>query len=130
MEQSEELGILVQHFSTIYKASGSWSSFIRNVCGRPCLANEIDNLLHPAAPELLQKLCDDGVPVEFTTIKWDQARLESAREWGSHASAFKNLGFVEHEMCDFCNKGFWVILLYKLVKHIPGLRLSLLGVVP
>jgi hypothetical protein len=68
--------------------------------------------------------------VEFTTIEWDQARLESAREWGSHALAFKYLGFVEHEMCDFCYKGFWVILPYELARHIPGLCLSLLGVVP
>ena len=33
-------------------------------------------------------------------------------------------------MCDFCYKGFWVILPYELARHIPGVRLSPLGVVP
>ena len=33
-------------------------------------------------------------------------------------------------MADFCKKGFWMVLPFKLVEHLPNLRLSPLGVMP
>jgi hypothetical protein len=111
-------------------SADTWGSFVRAVRGRPCLSEKLEDLPHPAATELLVPLRNVGAPVEFTTIAWDQGRIDEAVKRGSHASALDYQGFVEHEMVDFCYKGFWVVLPYQVVKHLPGIRISPLGVVP
>jgi hypothetical protein len=49
---------------------------------------------------------------------------------GSHQSADEYLGFVEEEMTDFIRKGFWLVLPFAAVQHLPDLRILPLGVVP
>jgi len=49
---------------------------------------------------------------------------------GSQPSAAHYLGFVEEEMVDFMRKGFWIVLPFDAVQHLPNLHISPLGVVP
>jgi hypothetical protein len=47
---------------------------------------------------------------------------------GCHTSATEHKVFIREEMCDNIEKGFWVVLPYDQVKHLPNLHLSPLGV--
>ena len=38
--------------------------------------------------------------------------------------------FVYAEMTEFCNQGYWLVLPYSAVQHLPNLRILPLGVVP
>jgi hypothetical protein len=49
---------------------------------------------------------------------------------GSHHSVAAHVAFVRDEMADFAAKGFWTVLPFDLIQHLPGLRLSPLGCVP
>ena len=49
---------------------------------------------------------------------------------GSHQSALSHMEFLRDEMADMIDQGYWVILPYSNVLHLPHLRLSPLGVVP
>jgi hypothetical protein len=55
----------------------------------------------------------------------DQAVLRGPRQ-----SAKEYREFVRTEFVDFLQKRFWTILPYRLLRHLPNLRLSPLGVVP
>ena len=64
------------------------------------------------------------------TRPWDQARLEGAARRGPHQSALAHHDFLYAEMADMADKGQWLVLPYDDVCHLPGLRLSPIGVVP
>ena len=49
---------------------------------------------------------------------------------GPHKSAKDHIPFVCQEMADFQAQGYWTILPYHAVRHLPNLRISPLGVVP
>jgi hypothetical protein len=49
---------------------------------------------------------------------------------GSHPSAQEFHEFVSEEMQDMVERQYWVVLPYKLVRSLPNLRISPLGVVP
>jgi len=56
--------------------------------------------------------------------------LDECLTRGPHASAQNHVDFVRDELSDFLEKGFWTVLPYRLIRHLPNLRLSPLGVVP
>jgi hypothetical protein len=89
----------------------------------------IGQLPHRAA-QLLDHLCRHGASVPFTTAPWTQAKLHAAKTRGSHKSATKHLAFLQEEIISFMQKGQWILLPYELIKDLPNLRLSPLGVVP
>lgn len=66
----------------------------------------------------------------LTTAPWDLDRRDAAMARGSHASTAEHHAFLRVEMADMVNKGFWVVLPYALVRTLPGLRLSPIGIVP
>jgi hypothetical protein len=66
----------------------------------------------------------------LTTPPWSQAKLAAACARGSHKSATEYITFLQEEIIAMMQKGQWVLLPYHLVKHLPNLRLSPLGVVP
>ena len=130
MPRSRDLGKLVQSFSATLSISASWEEFVRSVRGRPCLAESVRTLPHPAAP-LLHHLRTVGAPVSCKSAhEWSADRLAAAIERGSHGSTRSYLGFLESDMVDMCRKSYWIVLPYKDVQHLPNLRLSPLGVVP
>jgi hypothetical protein len=49
---------------------------------------------------------------------------------GSHKSASEFRDFVDGDMADMVKRRYWVVLPYHLVRNLPNLRISPLGVVP
>jgi hypothetical protein len=85
---------------------------------------------HPATPALRQLLCN-GAPVINSAPPWSLRRKDQAMQRGSHPSA-KHLyaDFLNDEMLDMVNKGYWMVLPYHSLKHHPHLKLSPAGVIP
>ena len=92
----------------------SWSEFVQEVHGRPYLANNIDDINHPAK-ELLQQYRDSGVPVKTTDEEWTLEQRDECVSRGCHQSANKHKGFIREEMADFAESSFWTILPYEQV---------------
>ncbi len=57
-----------------------------------------------------------------------QHELEAKIQRGAHQSAHKHKAFIRQEMAEFINSGYWVVLPFDQVKHLPNLHLSPLGV--
>ena len=89
----------------------------------------IHTLKHPAAA-LLNRIRRQGVPVVLRSAPWTTEHLDSCVERGPHKSAMEHLSFLRDEFTDFARKGFWLVLPYREVRELPGLRVSPLGVVP
>ena len=91
-------------------------------------------LLQHKAARLLDHLRKRGANVTISTPPWDEARLEATMERGPHKSADEYVDFLREEFLDFVQKGFWLLLPYKLLKKYnflyKNLRISPLGVVP
>jgi hypothetical protein len=61
---------------------------------------------------------------------WSDKLKEECFLRGPHKSEDKVLEFLMEEYVDFCEKGFWMLLPYDLVKNLELLRLSQLREVP
>ena len=130
MPRTMELGKLVSELTATYLASNrNWPKFVRRVRTRPCLHHHVQNLPHPAA-KYLGRLRTIGAPIQCSTPDWTLNRRTDAAYRGSHQSASQYLSFSESEMADMIRKGYWIALPYAVVKDLPNLRLSPMGVVP
>ena len=56
--------------------------------------------------------------------------LNGAMKRGAHKSCYDYVEFLEEEFQDMIAKGQWMVLPYKAVRDMPGLRLSPPGVIP
>ena len=122
------LGEYVVCYSGRYRALG-WNKFITG-CRLPSdFATNVQQLPHRAA-QLLDHLRRRGASVPFQTAPGTQAKLEATLARGSHKSAIEHLAFLQDEILAMMQKGQWILLPYALVKDLPNLRLSPLGVVP
>ena len=115
----------IEHFTN----SSSWSKFVHAKCGKSHLADDIGKLPHPVA-KLLDFLHTKGAPVEVYDPLWTPAKLRDKLHWGLHKSTNDHADFMHEEMADFVVKGFWTVLPFDLVKDLPNLWLSPLGIVP
>ena len=128
--RNDRLGKLILLAATRFAASASWESFVTNIRGPSNLQDKIAlRTSHPAG-EYLDRLRPIGAPVLQTTKPWDRESISIALARGSHQSALSHLEFLRDEMADMIEQGYWVILPYSNVLHLPHLRLSPLGVVP
>jgi hypothetical protein len=93
------------------------------------ISDSISELPHNASP-LLARLCLNGAPVVLATEPWDQSLLQKRFQRAPHKSADEYSEFLQEEFLEFVQKGFWMLLPYDDVKHLPGLRLSPIGVAP
>jgi hypothetical protein len=92
----------------------------------PC----IGTIPHPTA-EYLNKLASTGVPAYFTDDPWTESQLETVIQRGPHKSAAADFAqFIVEDMFDYVQMGYWVVLPYTSVQHLPNLRLAPAGVVP
>jgi hypothetical protein len=66
----------------------------------------------------------------MTTAPWSTDEKDHAIARGPHQSALLHRAFLEDEMADMVEKGQWLVLPYKLLRHLPQLRISPIGVVP
>ena len=80
------------------------------------------------AQELLKKYKSQGVPVKCHTQAWTKGMLDKAIRRGVHKSCYKYMDFLEDVFKNMIAKGQWMVLPYKAVKGLKGLRLSPPGV--
>ena len=125
----DRLGKLVTSFVDSYSSSPTWSKFVHRHTGRSHLSRNIRSVSHRAAL-FLDHLRRQGATVQVTDDPWTPRKLAEKISRGPHKSAVEYADFVRDEMADFCEKGFWTVLPFDLVKDLPGLRLSPLGVIP
>jgi hypothetical protein len=125
----DRLGKLVASSILCLASSPTWAHFVQSSRPYLHLSEHVQTLPHRAAP-LLHQLRTQGAPVVFHTPPWDTERLNACVARGPHSSAIDHAAFVRDEMAEFVEKGFWTVLPYRSVQHLPNLRLSPLGVVP
>ena len=78
----------------------------------------------------LSSCAKNGVPVVTSTAPWSEKLLAQRVKRGSHQSCEEHKPFLREEMLDFVNKGFFTLSPWRLVKDLPGLRVSPLGIMP
>ena len=104
---------------------------VQQTRGRSNISPDVRRLPHKAA-RLLEHLRRRGASVVPTTSTppWTPQQRESAIQRDPHQSFMAERDFVYAEMAEFCNQGYWLVLPYSAVQHLPNLRILPLGVVP
>ena len=123
----DKLGTLVRESVKRLEGSKSWKEFVDTSRGRPYLHEDVKNIPHPAA-EFLEDLRLNGVPAKTNAPPLEPQERDNQYWRGAHASAEMNRAFVREEMAEFMECGYWTVLPYRLVRDLPGLRISPLGV--
>lgn len=118
-----KLGTFVQQAVDLLDQCSSWEQFVVTSHGPTHLQDGLENLNHPAA-EYLASLQEHGCPVYYDDPDWTLEELDAAVEKGCNRSAEFHRDFIAEEMVEFGESGFWTILPYDRVRHLPGLRLS------
>ena len=121
--RADRLGTLVSSLARQLQSAESWEDFVLAFRGRSYLAEDLDHLNHPAA-DLLRHWRDHGVPAQTSAEAWTDATKDSYVERGCHHSASEQAAFLREEMAEFIESRFWVVLPYRLVRHLPQLQLS------
>ena len=124
---TDELGEFIRMHSRRFEEM-EWSQLTQSIRQRGDLGVQ-DTSLHPGLG-LLKSIQRSGVPVIMSTPPWSTKRRTKHVRRGPHKSCLGHLDFIRTEMLDFVRKGYWMVLPYRLVKDLPDLRLSPLGVVP
>ena len=127
-QDDQTLGEYVVLLSSHFHHRG-WTKFIEGCCLPSDFATNVQALPHHAA-HLLDHLHQHGTSVPFTTPLWTQAKLDAACACGSHKSATEYLDFLQGKILSMMQRGQWILLPYHLVKDLPNLRLSPLGIIP
>jgi hypothetical protein len=105
-----------------------WAEFVRSQRA-PCdFSKNLLSLPHPAA-SLLHSFSQDGVPVNLAREP-TQAEVEEMLNRGPHQSTLDHVDFLKEEFASMVKKGHWVTLPYHLVRDLPSLWVSPMGVVP
>ena len=126
----DELDDLIDQAAVAFsQCDGDWEAFFASQRDPRGDWGQVEDLQHPAA-HLLTHYKKRGVPIETTTPAWTQGQREAALQRGPHKSAQDHIEFLREEYTDMIKKGHWILLPADLVKHMPWLRLSPLGVVP
>ena len=86
--------------------------------------------IHHQANNLLHHISIHGVPIELSTPNWTNDQRLAALLRGSHPSARAKQQFLRDELADMVAQRFWIVLPFELVRDLPSLRLSPMGVVP
>ena len=126
--RNDQLGEYIRLHTEWYQ-SMPWDAFVAKVRGRGDLDVQPSVQRHPAY-NLLKQVQHNGVPVVLTSKPWSKNTRNKRMKRGSHQSCQEHLDFLREEMLDFVKKGFWTLLPYRLLQHLPQLRLSPLGIIP
>ncbi len=108
-----------------------WFPFVR-AYQKQCSLNisRFPSLSHPVMPYLL-RLAKHGVPAPSQSKPWSLHRILKAWHRGPHISAAKLYApFVLEDMFNMVREGYWCVLPFSAVQHLPHLKLSPAGVVP
>jgi hypothetical protein len=80
---------------------------------------------------MLHRLAFQGVPAMSASPPWTSRQRLYALRCGAHPSATHHFRtFLHEDLLDMVAKGYWAILPYNAVRHLPHLKLSPSGVVP
>ena len=109
-----------------FTEASSWEEFVQEFRGPSYLAQDLDDIDHPAA-ELLRHWRDEGVPAETTSPAWTPEQRDACVERGCHHSANKHSAFLREEMATFMEDKFWMVLPYELVRELVELMLWQIG---
>ena len=121
--RNDRLGALARELTSAMSNSPSWESLVSDFRGRPYLARELDDLDHPAA-ELLRDWRDEGVPANSDSPPWTTDMKDRCIHRGCHKSAKEHAEFLREELSEFIESKYWVVLPYRLVRHLQNLMLS------
>ena len=122
------LGECIQRDAKLLTTLG-FQNLVRTRRGRGDFTS-LDNIRSHPAHRLLRQYARRGAPVVYSTPSWSAARIQAAVRRGPHKSAAEFQDFLAGEMLDFINKGFWLLLPYRVIRNLPGLRIAPVGVVP
>jgi hypothetical protein len=126
----DRLGEYAYKYANCLRGASSWRAFVKLCQGPPSLHPDIGNIPHPAAP-LLDHLRKRGIPVLMRDKIWSNKMKDEAVKRGPHPSAKRNhVEFFRNEMADMCEKNYWMVLPYHMVRDLDELRISPPGVVP
>jgi hypothetical protein len=123
------LGTYSTLFASRLSSGVSFEQLCRDQRGPSDICPDVHQLPHQAA-RLLSHLGRRGCSVPLSSPPWTIAQNDAAMARGSHKSALQHLDFLEHEFVEMMDKGQWILLPYKSVRHLKNLRVSPLGVVP
>jgi hypothetical protein len=124
---NDKLGELIARDNYLVNKFG-FHEFVRRRRARGHFAS-MAKVKHPAR-RLLRRYAKQGVPVVLAAPPWTADQLQAAIDRGPHKSAFEHHEFLREEMADMIQAGHWTVLPWSVAKHLPGLRLSPIGVVP
>jgi hypothetical protein len=99
-------------------ALGNWHKFIDSIRGPPDIHDQVGTLPHPAG-RLLDHLQKHGAWVPLSNGPWSEPRRNQAIRRGPHKSAYDYVPFVCQEILDFQAQGYWTVLPYPAVCHLP-----------
>lgn len=125
----DRLDRLVANTTERFRAASSYEEYIRTIRGRGDLHPDVGMLPHPAA-QLLSRYQKIGTPAMMQNGPWSSERIDEALIRGPHKSAKLGVPFLRDEFADMIKKQQWTVLPAALVKDIPGIRLSPVGLVP
>ena len=91
--RNDRLGTLVKDLCKRFYEASSWEEFVNEFRGPSYLAQDLDNVDHPAA-ELLRHWRDEGVPAETTSPPWTTEQRDACVERGCHQSANQHSEFL------------------------------------
>jgi len=124
----DELGKMIVANVVGAKKFPSIAEFFRHQQGRGKFT-AMQNIRHPAR-RLLRHVSSKGAPVIIQTPPWPQQQTAAAISRGPHQSAYTYQEFLRNEMADMMMRAFWSALPCSKVRHLKGLRVSPIGVVP
>ena len=127
-DAEQQLGKLALQFALKLKTDG-WRRLVDQTRGKSNISDKVEHLSHRAA-RLLGHLKRRGASVTLANGPWSVEDNDDAIRRGPHKSSHGERAFVAEEMLDFCQQGYWLVLPYSVVRHLPNLRISPLGVVP
>ena len=124
-----ELGKLATHFSEELAHSG-WTTFFHQCRHTSSVNPNLSSVPHTMAP-YLARLARLGVPAPSAASPWTTCQKDLAFQRGPHPSAARQFAsFLLEDMYDYVKMGYWVVLPYQSVRHLPHLKLAPAGVVP
>ena len=125
----DDLGEFILRDTKYFKEDGTWNGLFNSCKGPTNFHKNLKHLQHSAS-RLLHKFSKSGVPVLLKTRPWTLKEKDLAMARGNHLSARQFTEFLRIEMGDMRKKGIFIVIPYDLVRHLDGLRLSPMGVVP
>jgi hypothetical protein len=107
-----------------------WAAFMQLYQSPSSLHPAISQAPHPAA-SYLHQLARSGVPAPLSSTPWSLMQRDHAYLRGLHPSAaLQHTAFLIEDMYDYVKMGYWTVLPFESVRHMPHLKLAPAGVVP